>query len=139
MTDAGRPSIAETLVLARLLMLQSKRLILATLERRLHQQQVDSLSARVEHMRREAREAHERYNMSMLAFGSPAIPDYWPVAYGLLIETADRLSDKLRRTAPNLPSADRYQLATDVEMLEGLVEGWRSAIRASMASVAQSA
>jgi hypothetical protein len=135
MTEAPRATIPETLILARLLMLQSKRLILATLQRRLHNQQTESLLARVEHVRRETDDASDRYRDSMMTWGSPAIPDYWPVAYGRLVETADRLSAKLRRTAPDLPQADRFQLATDVEMLEVLAEGWRRSIRASMASV----
>jgi len=135
MTEAPRATIPETLILARLLMLQSKRLILATLQRRLHNQQTESLLARVEHVRRETDDASDRYRDSMMTWGSPAIPDYWPVAYGRLAETADRLSAKLRRTAPDLPQADRFQLATDVEMLEVLAEGWRRSIRASMASV----
>jgi hypothetical protein len=136
MTADPRPSIPETLILARLLMLQSKRLILATLERRLRQAQTNSLLERVEHIRREADDANERYSESMLTWGSPSIPDYWPVAYGRLIDTGDRLLRKLRRTAPDMPPPDSYQLATDVEMLEGLVEDWRRSIRASMTSVA---
>jgi hypothetical protein len=135
MAPDARPSIPETLILARLLMLQSKRLILATLERRLHQAQTNSLLARVEHVRRETDDASNRYRDSMMTWGSPAIPDYWPVAYGRLVETADRLSARLRRTAPDLPQADRFELATDVEMLEVLAERWRRSIRASMASV----
>jgi hypothetical protein len=136
MSEQARPSIAETLISARLLMLQSKRLILATLERRFHQQQIESLLARVEHMRRETHDAQERYSESMLAWGSPSIPEYWPVAYGRLIDAADRLSGKLRGTATSMPPADKYQLATDVEMLEALMEGWRRHIRESMAAVA---
>ena len=131
-----RPSIANLLISARLLMLQSKRLILATLERRLHNQEVESLRSRVEHLREETRDAQERYAASMLQWGSAQTPDYWPVAYRRLVETADRLSMRLRRASADLPAAERYQMAAEVEMLEALVEGWRQSIRASMASVA---
>ncbi|TMC86184.1 MAG: hypothetical protein E6J06_01565 [Chloroflexi bacterium] len=129
-------SVAETLISARLLMLQSKRLILATLERRLRQRPIDELPGRVEHMRVETDNAQDVYCTSMLRWGSPATPDYWPVAYRRLVEIADRLSSKLRRSATDLPPAERYQLAAEVEMLEVLVDRWRESIRASMASVA---
>ena len=129
-------SIAETLISARLLMLQSKRLILATLERRMRQRPLDELRGRVEEMRMETESAQHGYSTSMLRWGSPETPDYWPVAYRRLVEMAERLSAKLRRSAPDLPPAERYQLAAEVEMLKVLVDGWRDSIRASMASVA---
>ncbi len=129
-------SIAETLISARLLMLQSKRLILATLERRLRQRPIEELRDRVEHMRMETDHAQNGYSTSMLRWGSPATPDYWPVAYRRLVEMAEKLSAKLRRSAPDLPPAERYQLAAEVEMLEVLVDSWRESLRASMASVA---
>jgi len=134
--EPTRPTLAELLISARLLMLQSKRLILATLERRLHNQEVESLRSRVEHLREETREAQTRYSASMLQWGSPETPDYWPVAYRRLVETADMLSMRLRRATADMPAAERYQMAAEVEMLEALVEGWRQSIRASMASVA---
>ena len=129
-------SIAETLISARLLMLQSKRLILATLERRLTQRPLESLRGRVEHMRLETDTAQTGYSASMLRWGSPSTPDYWPVAYRRLVEMAEKLSAKLRRSAPDLPPAERYQLAAEVEMLEVLVDRWRESIRESIAAVA---
>ena len=129
-------TIAETLISARLLMLQSKRLILATLERRMRQRPLDELRARVEQMRAETDNAQYHYSSSMLQWGSPATPEYWPVAYKRLVEVAEKLSAKLRRSASEMPPAERYQLAAEVEMLEALVDRWRDSIRASMAAVA---
>lgn len=129
-------SLAETLILARLLMLQSKRLILATLERRLKQRPLEPLSGRVEHMRAETHNAQDHYSTSMLRWGSPATPDYWPVAYRRLVETAERLAAKLRHSAAAMPPEERYQLSAEVEMVEDLVDKWRQSIRASIASVA---
>jgi hypothetical protein len=71
-----------------------------------------------------------------LRWGSPARPEYWPAAYGRLVETADRLSTRLRRAAVELPPAERYQLSTEVEMLEMIADGWRDSIRSSMIPVA---
>ncbi len=129
-------SVEETLISARLLMLQSKRLILATLERRLSLRPLESLRGRVEHMRVEADDAQDSYSSSVLRWGSPAIPDYWLVAYRRLVEMAEKLAAKLRVSAYDMPPAERYQLATEVEMLEELVDRWRASIRTSMASVA---
>ena len=130
------PTIPESLISSRLLMLQSKRLILASLERRFRNQPIESLRALVDHTRQETINAHERYCMVLLRWGSPETPQYWPVAYGRLVDTADRLSRKLRGVAHELPYPDRYQAATDVEMLETLSERWRQSIRSSITSVA---
>src|SRR5437879_10785826 len=94
----------------------------------------DEARGRVEEMRREAESAQRGYSAWLLRWGSAETPDYWPVAYRRLVEMAERLSAKLRRSAPDLPPAERYQLAAEVGMLEGLVEGWRESIRASMGS-----
>ena len=132
----GRPSIAESLISSRLLVLQSKRLMLASLERRLQKQALDSLVARADRLRDETASAQEQYSSSMLRWGSPERPGYWPVAYARLVETADRLFTKMRRAVVDMPPAERFQLAAEVEMLEVLAEGWRQSIRTSMTSVA---
>ena len=133
---AARPSIAETLISARLSLLQSKRLILATLERRLQQQPVEALRDRVEHMRNETRTAQNSYSFSVLAWGSPNTPGYWPVAYKRLAEVADRLSTSLREASGDMPPTERYELAAEVEMLEQLRSEWRASIRTALTPVA---
>ena len=137
MTEAAHaPTIPESLISSRLLMLQSKRLILASLERRFRNDPVESLRALIDHTRQETINAHERYCLVLLRWGSPDTPHYWPVAYGRLVDTADRLSDKLRGVAGELPYPDRYQAATDVEMLETLADRWRQSIRTSITAIA---
>ncbi len=42
----------------------------------------------------------------------------------------------LRGVARELPYPDRYQAATDVEMLETFAERWRQSIRTSITAVA---
>ncbi len=137
MTEPLRtPTIPESLISSRLLMLQSKRLILASLERRFRKQPLESLRTRVDLTRRETVHAHERYCRSLLTWGTADTPHYWPVAYGRLVDTADRLSSKLRGVAGELPYPDRYQAATEVEMLEALAERWRQSIRSSITAFA---
>jgi len=128
----SQSSIADSLISSRLLVLQSKRLILASLERRLQRRALDSLRDRVRSLREETANAQERYSASILRWGSPEGPEYWP----RLVETADRLYTKMRRAVVEMPPAERYQLAAEVEMLEVLVEGWRKSIRASVTAVA---
>ena len=133
---SSQPSIADSLISSRLLVLQSKRLILASLERRLQRRALESLRDRVRSLREETAKAQEQYSASMLRWGSPERPEYWPVAYSRLVETADRLYTKMRRAVVEMPPAERYQLAAEVEMLEVLVEGWRKSVRASVTAVA---
>ncbi len=132
----SQPSFADSLISSRLLVLQSKRLILASLERRLHRRALESLRARVRLLREETASAQEKYSSSMLRWGSPERPEYWPIAYSRLVDAADRLYTKMRHAVGDMPPAERYQLAAEVEMLEVLVEGWRESIRTSMISVA---
>jgi hypothetical protein len=119
-----------------MLVLQSKRMMLASLERRLQKEALESLVGRADRLRDETANAQEQYSSSMLKWGSPERAGYWPVAYARLVETADRLFTKMRRAVVDMPPAERFQLAAEVEMLEVLVEGWREAIRASVIAVA---
>jgi hypothetical protein len=129
---ADRQTIPESLILARLLMMQSKRLLLAGLERRLQTAGREHLHYRADRLRVETEDAQESYCSSLLRWGSPEKPEYWSAAYGRLIATADKLSSKLRRTAPELPPHDRYAVAAEVEMLETLAEDWRTSLRGAM-------
>ena len=129
-------SVAELLISAKLLMLQSKRLLLASVERRSKQKGRDSLRVETDRLREETKTAHEQYCSYVLTWGSPATPDYWPVAYGRLVETAAKLSAKLRGASTGLPREERYQVAAEVEILETLAEEWRESIRKSIVAVA---
>ena len=131
-----RPSIAESLISARLLMMQSKRLLLAGVERRLGMPGREHLISDVDRLRAETENARENYCSYLLKWGSPEKPEYWSAAYGRLVNTADRLSGKLRRAAVDLPPEERYSVAAEVEMLESLLENWRESLRGAISSVA---
>jgi len=131
-----RPSIAESLISARLLMMQSKRLLLAGVERRVGMPGREHLNSDVDRLRAETENAQENYCSSLLRWGSPERPEYWSAAYGRLVNTADRLSGKLRRAAVDLPPEERYSVAAEVEMLESLLENWRESLRGAISSVA---
>src|SRR5438477_12300759 len=90
-TKAAPESVAELLISAKLLMLQSKRLLLASVERRSKQKGRDSLRVETDGLREEAKTAHEQYCAYVLTGGAPATPDDWPVACGRVVETAAKL------------------------------------------------
>jgi hypothetical protein len=125
-------STADTLIGSRLMILQSKRLMLNSASRRLETSHLDSMRERVDHLRAETEQAQHAYRRTMLDFGSPERAEYWLVAYGRLIDAGSALVRKLRRAAHDLPVEERYQVSTDVEALEGIIEQWSDSMRSSM-------
>src|SRR5437016_13929633 len=87
----SQSSIADSLISSRLLVLQSKRLILASLERRLQRRALDSLRDRVRSLREETANAQERYSASILRWVSPEGPAYWSVAYYRMYDADEQL------------------------------------------------
>ena len=128
------PEAANQVIMSRLLILQSKRLLLNSMERRLENGGMESVRVRVERLRREAATAQHEYRTTMLRLGSPDQAGYWVVAYSRLIEMGQVLAGKLRTAALDVSPAERYELSADVEMLEAVVEGWTESMRRSMAA-----
>jgi hypothetical protein len=125
-------SVGEAIVTSRLLVLQSKRLLLTSTETCLIQQDEAQLRERSGRLRAQTETAQHEYRTALLRWGSPATPDYWVVAYTKLTEVGTTLLTKLRSVPRGLPSAERFEVATDVEMLEDVVDKWRQEIRTSM-------
>src|SRR5689334_9504085 len=73
--------LLEAIVASRLQVLQSKRLMLASNERRLRVHKIESLRDRVEHLQAELERAQAAYRSAVLRWGTPKRVDYWPVAY----------------------------------------------------------
>src|SRR4029077_7146887 len=119
-----REATADQIINSKLLILQSKRLLLTSAERRLGDTGGQSLRARVERLRTETATAQNGYRSSVLQLGSPRQRDYWLSAYSRLIEMGNALTTKLRSSAPRLPADERCEMTADMEMLEGIVEGW---------------
>lgn len=128
-----RAETARAIVSSRLLILQTKRLLLNSSQRRFDALGLDTLRQRVERLRLETDLAQHAYRATMLAYGSPAHADYWLVAYARLIEMGRALTSKLRDSAMSLAPAERYQASADVEMLETLIERWTEEMHRSMA------
>ena len=123
---------AAEVIHSRLLVMQAKRLMLNSYQRRLEEHGTDSLRQRVEQLRHETDQAQHRYRTSVLAWGSAESADYWLVAYGKLIEMGNVLSARLREATAELPPSERYEVSADVETLEGILEDWTRRMRTSM-------
>ena len=125
-------SLARNLISSRLLVVQTKRLILSTAQRRLRTTQSEELVARVADLAAQIAKAQHEYNAAVLKYGSPETVDYWLVAYGRLIQKAGVLRQRLHRAARGLPVHERYEVSADIEMLEGIIETWTSSMRKTM-------
>lgn len=117
----------------RLLILQSKRLMLNATERRLAATGEDSLRKRVERLRVETADAQSLYKSTMLNWGGPSSPDYWPIAYGRLAEMGTALGVSLTAAIKRLPNDEQYEAAIEIEILERIVERWNQSKREAMA------
>jgi hypothetical protein len=115
-----KDTVADSIITSRLLVLQSKRLMLHSAQRRLDQR-------RVEELRAQAESAQHAYRKAMFSYGSPRDHDYWVIAYGRLIEMGRVLTLKLRE------AGNSDQVSPDLEMLEGMVTQWGRSMRIAMA------
>jgi len=112
---------ADAIITSRLLVLQSKRLMLNRALRQLEKSSDEARARKVERLRDEIESAQQNYRSSILAFESPDRHEYWLVAYGRLIDMGGALIAKLREAARDLPNDERYAASTDVEMLESIL------------------
>jgi hypothetical protein len=124
--------VSHVLLLGRLLVLQSKRLLLASHERRFRVREIKGVREAGERLRGEVDGAQTAYRSALVRLGSPATPGYWPAAYSHLIEQADHLSGRLRCAAGDTPQAGRYEIAVEVERLDQLIGEWRDSLRTSI-------
>jgi len=124
-------NVGERLITARMLVLQSKRLILASTQRRFHDGNA-GLSERVQRLTMETSQAQHSYRTTVLHWGPEASTQYWPVAYSRLVEVGEVLATQLRGAVPGMKPAEGLAAATEVEALEGLIKGWRTTLQKSM-------
>ncbi len=121
--------VAEHVITSRLLILQSKRLLLSSAERQATLYGSERLRDRVERLRGESELARHAYASILLKVGSPEHPDYWSVAYRRLIDLGNELSHKLTEASETAAPREREAIATDVELVDELVQGWTASMR----------
>jgi len=125
-------TVSESVVTGRLLVLQSKRLMLASNERRFRKRKGEVLRETGERLRDDIDRAQRAYRSALVSLGTPRTPGYWPAAYSHLIDRADDLSGRLRSAAADSPQAGRYEIAVEVELLDQLIGEWRDSLRTSI-------
>ena len=125
-------TVSESVVTGRLLVLQSKRLMLASNERRFRKRKGEVLRETGERLRDDIDRAQRAYRSALVSLGTPRTPGYWPAAYSHLIDRADDLSGRLRSAAVDAPQAGRYEIAVEVELLDQLIGEWRDSLRTSI-------
>jgi hypothetical protein len=124
----------DSIVTSRLLVLQSKRLMLYAIEKRLDSWNSEGVRRRYEDLRIETAAAQDRYRSAILAWGSTEDVDYWVMAYSRLIDKGNVIVKKMREANLVLPPIERYQVSADIEMMEHLVDDWTKSLRRSMAA-----
>jgi hypothetical protein len=129
MNTTRLPTIAESIVTSRLLIVQSKRLMLSSAERRFRLHGGNSLGKRSEHFRADAARAHKSYQAAVLTWGRTTSHEFRIVAYTSLIVLAEKLVFELRGTIGTVGPGDQVQMATEVQVLEDLIQGWRESAR----------
>jgi hypothetical protein len=128
--EAPARKLGDTIVSARLLILQSKRVMLIRAISRLAGRRPD---ARMVRLQGEVNGAHARYRDSVLKWGAVDSSQYWLVAYSTLVDKAEGLSSAMWRAADELPAPDRNQVADDARKLDGIIKSWRELARTTMA------
>ena len=89
----------------------------------------DSLEKRSEHFRTDTARAHKSYQAAVLTWGQTTSHEFRIVAYTSMIVLAEKLVFELRRTIGAVAAGDRVEMATEVEVLEDLIEEWRQSAR----------
>src|SRR5713101_5929536 len=91
------PTVGDSIVSARLLVVQSKRLMLSSLLRRFRLRGERSLRERTDRFRDEADRANRNYRSAVLNWGQATSPEFRLVAYGSLVDLAESLVLELRK------------------------------------------
>ena len=128
---SAMPTVGDSIVSARLLVVQSKRLMLSSLLRRFRLRGERSLRERTDRFRDEADRANRSYRYAVLNWGQATSPEFRLVAYGSLVDLAESLVLELRGTIGGLKPRDQFELATEVEVLQDFIDQWRRNARPS--------
>ncbi|HEX7263223.1 MAG TPA: hypothetical protein VF383_03495 [Candidatus Dormibacteraeota bacterium] len=128
-------SVADSIVSSRLLIVQSKRLMLSSLERRFRLKGGDSMRKRADRIRDETAEAHATYRSAVLTYGQASSREFRLVAYSSLANLGDNLVLQMRDTISHHTPGEQFTMAAEVEMLEDVIEQWRKKGRPQPSSV----
>src|SRR5579872_1955433 len=101
--------VSDRIVSSKLLVLQSKRLLLTNASVKCQFSGGEKAEAEVARLEGAVQSALERYNDAVLTWASAMTPQYRLVAYNSLIGKAERLRRSLENPPGELPAADRRE------------------------------
>ena len=122
-------SSGNQIIASRMLVFQSKLLLMNAANRRFQRTHAKRDLKRVEHLRAELHRAESALRKIEVEGSLWSSADYWLAVYASLI---DRAKDSLARVASVMrarPAAERFENATDVQMLEELIAQWTARMR----------
>ena len=128
--------VPANIVSSKLVILESKRSLLAKAQNHLHVAGTQQARTDVRRCESDVRRAQGRYNEAVVRWGEPSTAQYRLVAYGSLVDKAEHLRGTLLGAAPNFPNRDRRELLADVESLEAIIASWSEVLRNAMGAVA---
>jgi hypothetical protein len=115
----------DLIVVSRLLVLQSRRILLASLQRQLEREDSPEIRSRIGRLQRDTEKAQAKYRAVVLAWASPEDPQFWKVAYAAMIDDAEAVMAKLKTRSIELPISDRTLVETDVAQVTDIIRRWR--------------
>jgi len=124
---------AQEIIASRFLIVQAKRLLLSSAYRRhLHVENRSTPRDVIARLEGELERADRRYRTAVLEHASPASADYWIIVYARLLEVGEDLTEKMRTAAVELPPGARFEVSTDIEALQLILERWNASMKRSM-------
>src|SRR3981081_984975 len=129
------PAGGDSIVSSRLMIVQSKRLMLSSVERRCRLKGGDSMRRRAARIRDETEEAQRTYQSAVLTWGRASSHEFRLVAYSSLANLGDDLVLRMRDTIPHQTPGEQFTITAEVEMLEDVIEHWRKKGRPLPSSV----
>ena len=115
----------EDIVWSRLLVLQSKRLLLGCALRRVRRTGSRADRWWAVRLRADADRAEDAYRASQATYGSTRPSAYWVAVCRRMIDQGEASTARLKADVPGLSAGERFERATDLQMLEELVDQWR--------------
>jgi translation initiation factor 2B subunit (eIF-2B alpha/beta/delta family) len=110
------------------LMFQSKLLLLNSANHSYRRTRTRKDLKRVEHFRSELHRAEANLRSAGPGEFSPENGGFWLQIYAKLIDRATASLDRMKSAMSSREAADRFETATDVQMLEELIVHWTSRI-----------
>lgn len=133
---ARTAAAGDLIVMSRLLILQSKRILLSSAERMIVESDQPNSQARVDKLRSETSAAHDKYRKAVLEWAPTNSAQFSSVAVAGSAEAVQSLADKLRDISRELSLEDQLEFAGDIACLEEIVARWRKQILTSFVSAA---